>query len=111
MLWLNQTERLFGVATNWTFEGNASGLVSLYAPLLSGYVLIDDSDNSPNIAIAAAAAVDVIAVTIANEALAVQAGLALKWDLRGKDLAWALATFNDTGGFIYSKSVTVLQVL
>lgn len=109
-LWLNVTSELFGTRLNRTFESSAAGLVALFAPQLSGYVLVDDSDNSTNVGIAAAAASDVLIVTTANEALATAAGLSLRWDVRGRDLAWALATFNGTGGFAYSRSVTVLQV-
>lgn len=110
VLWLNVTVSTFGARLNSTFESDAAGLVAFFAPHLSGYVLVDDSDNSTNVGIAAAAAADVIIVTTANEALATSAGLPLRWDVRGKDLAWALATFNGTGGFAYSRTVTVLQV-
>ena len=38
------------------------------------------------------------------------AGLAKVDDLRGQTLQWAIDTFNGSSGFVYSDSVTVLQL-
>lgn len=73
-------------------------------------MLADLSDNSTNVALAAAAAVGAVGVTAANEAVAVAAGLAKLYDVRGRDLAWALATFNGSAGFSFSRTVTTLQL-
>lgn len=108
-LWLAHTAAVFGVAVDSTFANDLAGLVRTFAPTLAGYVTVSLTDNSTNVAVAAAAAMDVIAVTPANAHLAAGAGLRQVFDLRGRDLAWALATFNGSGGFAFSPRVTVLQ--
>jgi hypothetical protein len=108
-LWLNETARVFGVTVDRTYFNDAAGLIRHFASELVGYVLVDLSDNSTNVAVAAAAALDVIAVTPSNAALAMAAGLSQLYDLRGRTLEWAIAHFNNTNGFTYSDSVTVVQ--
>ncbi len=111
IFWLAQLESLYGVTVNTTYARDAAGLVAAFASELQGYVLIDMSDNSTNVAVAAAASMNVIPVTTANQGIATSAGLQMLYDVRGKDLAWALSTFNNTKtGFTYSKSLTVMQL-
>lgn len=108
--WFNLTASTFGVEIDTSLSTNLTGLVQAFASDLDGFVLVDMNDNSTNIGIAAAAAENVIAFTTDNQNIAVALGLQLKYDLRGKDLAWVLATFNDSAsGFTYSPSLTVYQ--
>ena len=116
-LWLNVTRDVWSVALSHTSAaapGALAGLVRTYAPeLADGYVLCSLDDNSTNVAVAVAAALDVLVVTAANEALATGAGLRLAYDVRGRDTAWAVRTFNATAasrGFAYSRSVSTLQL-
>ena len=109
-LWLERTAALFHVALNTTYLHDLAGLVAHLAPELAGYVLANATDSSANTAVAACAALNAVAVTPANEASAIAAGLRLLYDVRGKDTAWALATFNGSGSaFHYSSNVTVIQ--
>src|SRR5262245_35551218 len=41
---------------------------------------------------------------------AAAAGLKMVYDVRGKGVEWAISQFNNTGGFVYSRTVSVLQV-
>jgi hypothetical protein len=108
-LWLNSTRDLWGIALNYSFA-QLPPLVAHFAPSLQGYVLCSFTDGSVNVAVAAATALNVLAVTPDNAALATAAGLPLLHDLRGTDLAYALATFNNTpSGFAFSRTVTTLQ--
>ena len=107
-LWLNATRDLWGVSLS--YASSLPPLVASFAPRLKGYVLCSLADNSTNAAAAAAAALDALVVTPENAALATAAHLPLLYDVRGKDLAWAIHTFNGTGGFSFSRSVTSLQL-
>ena len=106
-LWVNISAQLFSIQLDYTYFNNMKGLVQKYQSIYQGYVLVDLSDNSTNIAIAALAAGNPwLVVTTKNQPLAVSLGLPLKYDLRGKTLSWALQTFNINS---YSTTVTVLQ--
>ena len=108
-LWLSTTATLFDVALDRTYLADLPGLLKALAPGLDGYVLANADDASTNTAAAVCAARRAVAVTTANEATAIAAGLTMLFDVRGRDTAWALATFNGTAGFSYSRNVTVIQ--
>ena len=108
-LWLNATRDTFGVALDFSFARSLPGLLGAHASELAGYALASLDDNSTNVALAAAAAAGVVAVTEANEATAVAAGLKRAFDLRGKSVEWAIAQFNNSASFVFSSRVAVLQ--
>ncbi len=116
-MWMNVTRDLFGVTLNTSFETSLPGLLSYFRPQLAGgYALvnIDGKDNSTSVAIAAAAAAGVIAVTTVNEGSAIAAGYKKSYDLRGWSVEKAISVFNNTctggeGLFTFSKSVTTIQ--
>ena len=115
-LWLNVTRDVFDVYLNRSFENSLVSMLTFFKPQLSGkYALIniDGEDNSTSVAIAAAAAVGVIAVTKNNEQTAISAGYTLQYDLRGWSVEKAITIFNNTnlgnGLFIFSKTVTTIQ--
>jgi len=115
-LWLNVTKDVFDVTLNTTFETSLSGMLSFFRPQLSGgYALVNigGKDNSTSVAIAAAAAAGVIAVTTVNEGMAVAAGYTMKFDLRGWSVEKAISVFNNTdsgqGFFTFSKTVNTIQ--
>ena len=115
-LWLNVTRDVFDVYLNRTFETSLVSMLTFFRPQLSGkYALIniDGKDNSTSVAIAAAAAVGVIAVTTNNEQTAISAGYTLQYDLRTWSVEKAIFFFNNTnlgnGLFIFSKTVTTIQ--
>jgi hypothetical protein len=112
-LWLNATAATFGVALDFSHAKNLAALLStIGGGEVTGYALCALDDNSTNVALAAAAAEGVVAVTAANEQTAVAAGLTRKYDLRGKDVEWAIETFNSSSsaaGFTFSRGVAVLQ--
>ena len=111
--WLSLTASLFGIAVNTSFVRDLPGLLGVFASQgrVDAYVLADAA--SVNTAVAACAALPgTVAVFVDNEAVAVGAGLRFAWDVRGRDTAWAIATFNGTsasGNFTYSTRVTVVQ--
>lgn len=105
-LWLNETASLWGVALDRTCGSSLACLLAALKGEVAGYALVALDDNSTNLGIMAGVAARAIAVTTANEAAAQAAGLAQLYDLRGRDLAWALDTF---GRAAFSRTVTVLQ--
>ena len=111
-LWLNQTVQTFGTLVNAAYETNVQGILSTFVASFSGYTLVDFADNSTALGVAVASAIRAVAVTPANEAKAIAAGLQKLYDLRGRDLKWVLATFNGTAasnGFVFSPTVSILQ--
>ena len=108
-MWLRETAARFSVALDATYVADLPGLLKHFAPQLDGYVLCNVSDASVNAAVAASAARRIVAITPETAGVAAAAGLSQLYDARGKDTAWALATFNGTAGFAYSPRVTVLQ--
>jgi hypothetical protein len=108
-LWLNTTRDVWSVALDFSV-GTLPALISLFKSGLTGYVLCSLLDNSTNAALAAAAALNVLVVTPENVALATAAQLPLLYDVRGRNAAWAIDTFNGTAGFAFSRSVTTLQL-
>jgi hypothetical protein len=109
--WLNLTAAQFDVAVDTRHVRDLPGLVAVLAAQghVTGYVLADAA--SVNTAVAACAALrGTVAVFAENESKAVAAGLTLAYDVRGRDTAWAIATFNNSGsGFVYSDRITVIQ--
>lgn len=106
-LWLNATAALFGVTPDATTCGSGAGavrcLLARFQGELGGYVLVDA--NSTNLGVMAGVARRAVSVSAGNEAAAIAANLTRLYDLRGRDLAWALAEFGD----VFSSRVTVLQ--
>lgn len=90
-VWLADLQSRYGISA--TAVHGAWELLARY-PQVRGYVLYDASDGtSTSVATTVAGLLDAVAVDATIEADAVAAGLSRLADVRGRDDAWAMATY------------------
>jgi hypothetical protein len=108
--WLNQTMAMWPqVTADYSLNNNLTAALIHFRSVIDGYVLSNLTDASSSTAITVCAAGNYVAVTSANEAAAIAAGLPLAYDVRTRDVLWAIETLNNTNGFIFSKNIIILQ--
>ena len=106
-LWAPELAAGWGVAFDRSLGGDVWAAVARFNASLAGYFIADLADGSVNAAVALCAARGgAVAVTAEGAPRAAAAGLAPLGDVRGRGLAWVLAT---AGAGAFSTRVTLLQ--
>ncbi len=103
--WLNDLVSNYGVYADKTYYNDFEGLITHFQYDFDGYILCDLKDNSSNVAVSLCGPYNAIAVTTENESLMISLGKNKLFDVRGKDEAWAMATYESN----FSKEVLCLQ--
>jgi len=82
-----------GIKMDNTYYSNFPGLLKHFASRLAGYILCDARQNSTNVAFSMAGILNGVAIPADIEQTAINAGLTLLFDVRGKDETWLFTNY------------------
>lgn len=94
-----------GITLNNSYYNNFQGLLTHFAPRLDGYILCDAKQNSTNVALSLSGIMNAVAIPADIESIAVNAGLKLLLDVRGKDETWLYLNY----GTKFNKTIASYQ--
>jgi len=94
-----------GIVLDNTYYTNFSGLLTHFASKVTGYILCTAKSSSVNVAISLSGLLNAVAIPSDLEQTAINAGLTMKLDVRGKDENWALTTY----GAQFNKNIATYQ--
>ncbi|TWI86395.1 PA14 domain-containing protein [Chitinophaga japonensis] len=94
-----------GITIDDTYYTNFPGLLAHFAGRLDGYILCNAKDRSTNVAISLAGVMNAVAIPADIEQTAINAGLTMLLDVRGRNESWALAHY----GHLFSKNIASYQ--
>jgi len=94
-----------GIKVDNTYYTNFPGLLTHFAGRLAGYILCDAKQNSTNVALSLSGILNAVAIPADIEQSAINAGLTLLQDVRGKDETWLFSNY----GTLFSKQIASYQ--
>jgi len=94
-----------GIKVDNTYYTNFPGLLTHFAGRLTGYILCDAKQNSTNVAFSLSGILNAVAIPADIEQTAINAGLTLLQDVRGKDETWLFTNY----GTQFSKQIASYQ--
>lgn len=94
-----------GIKTNNTYYNDFKGLLTRFSSELSGYILCDVKQSSMNVAASLSGILKAVAIPADIQQTAIDAGLTLTLDVRGKDETWMMNNY----GSRFSKAIAGYQ--
>jgi len=94
-----------GITIDNTYVNNFPGLLANYASRLKGYILCTYKQSSSNVAMSLSGILNAVAIPEDIQQTAIDAGLTMLLDVRGKDETWML----DNYGAQFNKKIATIQ--
>ncbi|MDP4277474.1 MAG: GxGYxYP family putative glycoside hydrolase [Bacteroidota bacterium] len=94
-----------GITIDETYVNDFAGLLAKFAPRLNGYILCTYKQSSSNVAMSLSGILNAVAIPEDIQQTAINAGLTMLLDVRGKDETWMLKNY----GARFNKKIATIQ--